>query len=143
MAKLASAQAQNFSIPHFVCCVNVFSLFAINLRTAKEQRILVMPSYPISTNFTPYICMYNFQSLLFDTFSKRCWSQNIYTEYSPLTKNTFNSKFNIIFLRYLYWPKSPDVSEGLESVPIILEHQIDDHTSCGPAALHSVRDNTF
>ena len=95
MAKLASAQAQNFSIPHFVYCVNVFSLFAINLRTAIEQRILVMPTYPILTNFTPYLCMYNFQSLLFTTFSKRCWSQNIYTEYSPLTKNTFNSKFNI------------------------------------------------
>ena len=55
MAKLASAQAQNFSIPHFVCCVNVFSLFAINLRTAIEQRILVMPTYPILTNFTPYL----------------------------------------------------------------------------------------
>ena len=95
MAKLASAQAQNFSIPHFVCCVNVFSPFAINLRTAIEQRILVMPTYPILTNFTPYLCTVS------KVFSVLLLVKDVglkifrYTECSPLTKDIFDSKLNI------------------------------------------------
>ena len=97
MAKLASAQAQNFSIPHFVCCVNVFSLFAINLRTAIEQRILVMPTYPILTNFTPYLCIFKVLSLLL--LVNDVGLKIFYTERSPLT-NAINSKFNI---RHTAW----------------------------------------
>ena len=106
MAKLASAQAQNFSIPHFVCCVNVFSLFAINLRTAIEQRILVMPTYPILTNFTPYLCIFKVLSLLL--LVNDVGLKIFYTERSPLT-NAFNSKFNTVrkivlkLLLYLYF----------------------------------------